>query len=136
MPPGKSFIYIKESSSRRTNPYGTPEGTLSLRKRSNHCELSLLINSWEILISLRRLPEIWLVDFLSNVLGLSEKTTLTFIGRLSSNDFCILCIILKTCELQVSPGRKPDGQTLKSSFSIKSQTMTWISSFYYYLYII
>lgn len=90
----------------------------------------------KFLISLRRLPEIWLVDFLSNVLGLSEKTTLTFIGRLSSNDFCILCIILKTCELQVSPGRKPDGQTLKSSFSIKSQTMTWISSFYYYLYII
>ena len=50
---------------------------------------------------------------------MSKKTPLTYIGELSSNDFWISCIILKSCEVQKSPGRKSDYQTVKNSFSIK-----------------
>ena len=50
---------------------------------------------------------------------MSKKTPVTYIGGISSNDFCVSCIILKSCEVQKSPGRNPDCQTVKNSFSIK-----------------
>ena len=39
-----------------------------------------------------------------------KKIPLT--GGLSSNDFCISSIVLKSCEVQESLGRKPDLQTV------------------------
>ena len=54
---------------------------------------------------------------------MSKKRPLTCIGGLTSNDFCISCIILKSCQVQESPGRKPDWQTIKSSFSIKDSNI-------------
>ena len=44
-------------------------------------------------------------------------------GGLSSNDFCISCIILKGYEVQESLGRKPDWQTVKSLFSIQDSNI-------------
>ena len=50
---------------------------------------------------------------------MSKKIHLTSIGGLSSNEFHISCIILKTWEVQESSERKSDWQTVKSLFSIK-----------------
>ena len=47
-------------------------------------------------------------------LEISQKIPLISKGGLSSNDFYISCIILKSCEVQELPGRKPDWQTVKS----------------------
>ena len=43
----------------------------------------------------------------------------TSIGGILSNDFCILYIIFKSCELKESPGTKLEWQAVKSSFSLK-----------------
>ena len=50
---------------------------------------------------------------------MSGNIPLISIRGLSSNDFCISFIILKSSQVQESLGKMPDWQTMKSSFSIK-----------------
>ena len=58
-------------------------------------------------------------DFTKRLIDIYHKIPITSLDGLSASDFCILCIILQCCEVQESPGRKPDWQIVKSLFSIK-----------------
>ena len=114
IPSAKSLTYINKRSGPRTDPCETPERTLCL-------SLSLSV-SLCLCLCLSLSPSLSKMELF--VIIVNSFQSLTIITECSISDVAAvldppLCIILKSCEVEKPPGRKPVGQTGKSSFSIK-----------------